>query len=79
MNFFLQMELFDTNIICFYGINGINDIFLSLLLEFDDLSLSPLLTKDYKIKKINSCTKYEIEKYWGTKIIQFVSFFKFED
>jgi hypothetical protein len=63
MNFFLQMEPFDTNIICFCGINGINDIFLSLLLEFDDLSLSPLLTKDYKIKKKKNCTKYEIEKY----------------
>ena len=50
INFFLQMEPFDTNIICFCGINGINDIFLSLLLEFNDLSLSSLLTKDYKIK-----------------------------
>jgi hypothetical protein len=34
MNSHHQMEPFDTNINCF----GVNNIFLSLLLEFDDLS-----------------------------------------
>jgi len=57
---------------------GVNDIFLSLLLKFSNISLSSL-NQIPKIIKINFYTKIELKKYWEIEIEYFVWLFKLED